>query len=118
MQWSLRHKSTIFGGEQLHALFTAITSEPHAVLQAKAAITSISHRMSANDPTTVNGAFTWAASVMEYLKRTFTDDQYYPVVEHLFALKVVKDVIATLPVSSERKEGMSTWNTLLTLDVY
>lgn len=107
MQWSLRHKSAIFGDEQLHALFTTITSEPHAVLQAKAAITSISHMMSANDPITVNDALTWAATVMEYLKRTFTDEQYYPVVEHSFALRVVKDVLATLPVSSERKEGMS-----------
>lgn len=73
--------------------------------------------MSANDPTTVNDALPWAASVMEYLKRAFTDEQYYPVVEHAFALKVVKNVLGTLSVSSERKEGVLPWITLFILDV-
>lgn len=72
-------------------------------------MTSISHRMSASEPVLVNDALNSAASLMEHLKRVFTEEQYYPAAEHLFSLKVVKDVLGKLPKANARKEGELTF---------
>lgn len=59
-------------------------------------MTTLSHRLSSSDNSTVENALRWMGEILEALKESLSEDQFYTVAEHLFSLRKVKAVLCEL----------------------
>lgn len=90
----------------ISTLTKLIPFDSYTVVQAKAAVTGISHRLPANDPAVVDQALDAMGSLMKTWKETLKEDQYRHVSEHLFSSEGVKSILGSVWDTETRRQGI------------